>query len=748
MILHRVWAENVLKYATLELTDLPPHGLIGVSGQNEAGKSSIGEIICFALFGRTFAYEASDIVHVIRWGEPRCAASVDFSLHDQHYTIARFLDEHGNHGVRLSAQHAEPLARGVEPVREALEQLLGFGFEEFIESFYLAQREITTPHPHSTAVKKIAGIGALEQVTATAQADIAQEHGFIDQAERSTADITRLITELDLDPSLLPALERQRHDLDAQQERRRHHKTELHASATGYQEAESAIPEAVQTLSVVESPTTYHAWRTHVEDFVTRLDALTERYASDTTLTRLLAPLQEFGQAAQHRLAAVETLRHRAGQHRQHLAYLLGATATKQADTPSTAEPFEVIRERQQHQMHTAIRRRTRLQVGVYGCLLLAVLAWAAWGLLTLAPESNVALQVSPWVTDTLGAELPRVTPWLLGAAASLSALWGLCGYASRKHRAHMTQLQYATAQLDKDVMEARHQAQALDTFDETALPQAVTLLTTLQDKALAAEARRSQRGVLADWLDATHLDACRTQLHTLQQDFVASLLDQQQALAAQLHTLEDAIALGQEQMHRLDEQIAREQACHQALQELHTAMARQQETLTACQHRIQVRELACDLLERGAQYMATTFNRDIRSLVSRTLPLLTQGRYGHLKIDESLDVQVFSNAKHDFMQLEEISSGTQRQIMLAVRLALSLQFIHTTLGRRQFIFLDEPFAFFDQERTLSALQALPTLSEHLSQVWIVAQTFPEDSVFDLHIRCQQDQVRLCVPQA
>ena len=80
-------------------------------------------------------------------------------------------------------------------------------------------------------------------------------------------------------------------------------------------------------------------------------------------------------------------------------------------------------------------------------------------------------------------------------------------------------------------------------------------------------------------------------------------------------------------------------------------------------------------------------FNRDVRGLVSRTLPLLTEGRYEHLKIDESLHVQVFSSVKRDFMDLEEISSGTQRQIMLSVRLALSQEFINTTLERHSSFF-------------------------------------------------------------
>jgi hypothetical protein len=85
---------------------------------------------------------------------------------------------------------------------------------------------------------------------------------------------------------------------------------------------------------------------------------------------------------------------------------------------------------------------------------------------------------------------------------------------------------------------------------------------------------------------------------------------------------------------------------------------------------------------------------------------------------------------------------GTQRQIMLAVRLALSQEFI-TTLERHQFIFLDEPFAFFDQERTRAALHALPELSHELRQIWIVAQEFPEQFPFDAYLRCEKEFDRL-----
>ena len=72
MILTSLRAENVLKYERLTLDRLPAQGLVAISGYNESGKSSIGETICFALFGRTFSLDPAHIAKIVRWGETRC----------------------------------------------------------------------------------------------------------------------------------------------------------------------------------------------------------------------------------------------------------------------------------------------------------------------------------------------------------------------------------------------------------------------------------------------------------------------------------------------------------------------------------------------------------------------------------------------------------------------------------------------------------------------------------------------------
>ena len=160
-------------------------------------------------------------------------------------------------------------------------------------------------------------------------------------------------------------------------------------------------------------------------------------------------------------------------------------------------------------------------------------------------------------------------------------------------------------------------------------------------------------------------------------------------------------------------------------------------------QHRIEIRELAGELLEGATRRISQRFNRNLRDLVARTLPLITENRYEHLQIGEDLSVRVFSSQKRDFIELDEISSGTQRQIMLAVRLALSQELVERTGRELQFLILDEPFAFFDEERARSSLAVLPELSEQIAQVWIIAQSFPRDSGFAVHLECARDIDRL-----
>ncbi len=156
---------------------------------------------------------------------------------------------------------------------------------------------------------------------------------------------------------------------------------------------------------------------------------------------------------------------------------------------------------------------------------------------------------------------------------------------------------------------------------------------------------------------------------------------------------------------------------------------------------RIATRHLAHELLHGACGRIVQRFNREIRESVGEILPMFTENRYQYLHIDQDLNVKIFSMEKQDFMDLEEVSSGTQRQTMLALRIALAQRLLEQTRGKPQFLFLDEPFAFFDETRTRRAFGVLPTLTGNLKQIWVVAQSFPEDtqSFFARQVECVRD---------
>jgi exonuclease SbcC len=163
------------------------------------------------------------------------------------------------------------------------------------------------------------------------------------------------------------------------------------------------------------------------------------------------------------------------------------------------------------------------------------------------------------------------------------------------------------------------------------------------------------------------------------------------------------------------------------------------------CKRNIEVNNLSIGLLERAAVSSIAIFNKNIAEISANTLPKFTEGRYSEVTISKELSVEVYSDDKKGYMDFDEISSGTQRQIMLALRMAMSEELATNTGNTEQFIFLDEPFAFFDQKRTISTLKALPDVSKVISQVWVVAQEFPAGVDVDKTIVCPLESAELIV---
>jgi len=629
MIITRLEASNVLKYRRLSLS-LPEKGLIAISGQNESGKSSIGESVCFALFGRTFSVGPDDLHKVVRWGENHCVVRLDFRIADQGYTLSRFLDRDGNHSAKLALEgEEEPFARGVTHVNELLVGLLGFEYEQFVESFYLAQREITTPHPHSQAVKIMAGVAPLEQVEGEIGNEIAEREELLGEVEAECDALRQEMDDLGLQEGYLDQL--REHRAETLEER---------------------------------------------EQIVAQVDELSERVA---------------------------------------------------------------VYERNTRAAYKAQQARSRASFLRFLFFLLAAVAGGSWWLLVPGSETPAGEQF-PTLLDQYLPQWQQVPPeWLLWGAAGSVVLFLLMWIRVAVKRGRVGRLRAEAGRLAESLQKARtfdleveQEAEPVAVAAEAEAPEDPDALEADEPPALEPVPVRP---------DASELEDIAASVATGEATVrrVSEYAEPEMAWLGYVGGLLGDQAMDLEQAIATEEERVREQ---RSLLEVQAGIRGKREDVLA---RIDLRHKAQELLQGSIAHLSNNFNRDIKDLVARMLPRFTDERYEHLQIDRDLRVRVFSAEKRDFMDLEEVSSGTQRQIMLALRLALSQKLLSRKITGKQFAFLDEPFAFFDEDRTRKALAALADLSADISQVWIVAQSFPVDSAvgFDAHIVCERGSEEL-----
>jgi DNA repair exonuclease SbcCD ATPase subunit len=173
MILESLEAENFQKYERLAILNLPERGVIGIVGENESGKSTIGEILAFALFGRTLKLDESQRAEIVNWGKDTCRVRVGFRLPDgKSYRITREIDREGSYSAELDeTASGKQLAHGVGRVNRRLAELLPVSFDEFRYSFYLGQKELDLVHDSSAASRrqlldKMIGVNNIEEASA------------------------------------------------------------------------------------------------------------------------------------------------------------------------------------------------------------------------------------------------------------------------------------------------------------------------------------------------------------------------------------------------------------------------------------------------------------------------------------------------------------------------------------------------------------------------------------------------------
>lgn len=616
MLIQSLNAQNFRKYQELSLSDLPPRGVITVSGLNESGKSSIGEAICFALFGRTFNLSGASISKLIRWESD--SASIELTISDKDnvsYIIQRTIDDKGNSDASIrKADNEKTLAKGTENTDKAIQELLGYSFSTFTDSFYLVARDLSNPDPNSNSIKQMAGIGEYSLIS--------------DELLLATTENEEKIAEL------TPFAKKHQKDLDA------------------LKLDETWLPELVDAREVI----------------------------------------------------ALES-------------------EQKQGLNGELAEFSSTYQEQQKQYRRTRTGWRF-LNALTWILVPLMLIAWGIWLAFNFFPEQVDKLSQRPETSQHIDMLRDAVNQWGFQVTMGLVLLTSLILFFKWRSE-FKSDVQLDDADHLSNTLEASHEhsQHSLDSMVTARLRQ--TLKGKIQPQsALSSPPQDDKQRLIKLAAQCKNFTANSTEIdNTIQR--LRDTLDQQQR---ELNQLSEPLN------SQIDSEIVRSDEAGV----IRSALRGIQQQISENEKHIETQQTGVRLLHRASDALIKDFNASITSRTEKTMPLFTDNRYKQIKISKDLSVHVYSDEKMDWIDFDELSSGTQRQILLAVRIAMSEQLAMNTDNEQQFIFLDEPFTYFDQDRTKSSLEALPKINDTTCQVWIVAQEFPENSYTDKHIHCPE----------
>ncbi len=162
MIVKAIYCKNFMRFSEFSLPSLPTKGIIGIFGENESGKSTIGEMLCFSLFGKTTE-------ELIKWKTNECKVKVEFSIENHDYSVERAITRNNEEATLYDITNNYPIATGPKEVTDKICSLIGYGFKEFRYSIYIAQGELelifSDSEERKIVLNNMLGIGKFEKTS-------------------------------------------------------------------------------------------------------------------------------------------------------------------------------------------------------------------------------------------------------------------------------------------------------------------------------------------------------------------------------------------------------------------------------------------------------------------------------------------------------------------------------------------------------------------------------------------------------
>ncbi|MDE0959534.1 MAG: AAA family ATPase, partial [Planctomycetota bacterium] len=736
MLIRSLRAEGFLKFRKLRIDNFPRRGLIGIVGPNESGKSSIGQLFQFALFGSTHHMVRGSITDLIHWDDDHCVVELDFEHAGDGYRIWREMDRFGTSFARMvridksGGPPGEEIASGALQVQREVQRRFHLGAGETMHSFYLAEREsVTTPEQFRAFLDRVAGIDVLHGARRQAsQALDLLEKDFTtvqDEIHRNDQHIQRLQPNIDK----IPDLEEELNSRDLKVEEARAHGREMQRLVERELKKRDEVQKIQGELRSLDTLVASES-RRKCNGLIGLLqaDLLPEPLRDQDSITAPLRDgLEQISDACKIRVDLEQCVIDSKGSLQRRL----------EGDQEGS---IAAEREIQEHQIRKETSSRVRNRAGAVVLFIAGLLGMVLgldheleWGIGTGIPflaqlESEKGI----------GFLVAAVFAGLFVVACWLSTRSSQCHQLIFDARGILSRLQMeqdvGSSSLEAARAHVSRSSGGLDPGDDIGECRVRSVQENLD---LLRIARREIHVAMGDQPGESLAGKLKSVLDRVR----ATLKERRKSLDES----SDSVKRLRSKSDRIQSEIREYQNQDGRRQALAEISAGSRKKSLAIREEMDIHRLLVELLDETIESVRMRAGPSLGKGLCRLLPHLTGGRYRDAQVTPDFEIRLFTGEKSDFLQTHELSGGTLQGLSFGFRLAFAQAFVRAVTGAPQFLFLDEPFPAMDRQRVLRTLQALPRLSQELSQV-IVAHPdldLAARQSFDLLIETDQSSNRL-----
>jgi len=719
-----------MRFSCLELKNLPRKGVIAIEGPNESGKTTIGEAILFAFFGKTPKNRDLPVSQLIRWNTDKLSVEVEFSIEGKgEFLIYREIDKYGTNYVKLlESQSRRELGVGHIKVSQFLSKVLRFDYFEFQNSFYLNQFQAVDRDGVDPEF--------LERMTGSKQ---------INEAIRS---LNLEIEELEREFAL--------YERDIQRNKQQIEKFD--ASINSLDELRDGAERISKEDHEDEARKTW--FDRELKEFNNFSDALARssrqlEKASDCSLAPMKDILQEGVHACQafereeestpvrkNRAGRDNFLKENRGSYEFHrtLCGDLSQWATSYTDLRQTVQDhcdglsrqlsseldeslpakLKSMEEKFQHQK----RFCSRLSLIAFLFLLPAVLFGITSGLV-LAEKAQAAPILKHLESVVDKDQAPAL---LVGTSLVFLVIFLGLAFARSSAGSKRRLLEGDLQEIRKNMGDSEAERQLINYVLSKSGPGEVSDLSSGIEKIKDVSIQKKYRELMdvgGRWnRDEEQLRKLLGELRQSQMELQKNVKKEVRNLEKLLQELVSESSKRRSEKSRINNEIKDGETNTTRKNGLVIKNDELEGKASSLHDKIELRRISVKLLDETDVRIRNRIGPTLSRFVCEILPVLTENRYRDLKIDNELRLKLFSSEKNDFMDMTEVSGGTLESLKLALRLAISQVMIHSRSKQPQFVFLDEPLKMTDANRTDKILEAIRTLSPDMQQIFIIQPNF------------------------